>query len=323
MNQKDLISIIVPVYNVKDYLFKSVQSILNQDYNNIEIILIDDGSIDGSSELCDELAKSDSRIKVIHKENGGPSSSRNKGLDIASGKYIAFIDSDDLVSNKFISTLYSDITSEEDIDLSICNFSTVIDGNRNTFEDGSIAIFNKDDAINNILIGNRFAGHLCNKLFNRDLIGELRLDESLTLYEDLDFVIRYVFKCRNVIHHSIALYDYMIRNNSVFYSSFNERQLQTIKSCLQIDAFLKNHDYKKHKKYIDAAIVIAHFDILDRLTYDKANKKKYLKTLKKGLKERYNKGSKELLEKNRKQRIFLMLHCYNLYSFLLKHKVIG
>ena len=115
----------------------------------------------------------------------------------------------------------------------------------------------------------------------------------------------------------------MIRNNSVFYSSFNERQLQTIKSCLQIDAFLKNHDYKKHKKYIDAAIVIAHFDILDRLTYDKANKKKYLKTLKKGLKERYNKGSKELLEKNRKQRIFLMLHCYNLYSFLLKHKVIG
>ena len=92
-----LVSIILPIYNVEKYLDRCIQSILNQSYENLEIILVDDGSPDRSSEICDEYRKSDQRIKVVHKENGGLSDARNAGLILAKGKYIIFLDSDDYV----------------------------------------------------------------------------------------------------------------------------------------------------------------------------------------------------------------------------------
>ena len=97
MNKKALISIIVPVYNVDKYLSKCIDSIISQTYNDIELILVDDGSPDNSPKICDEYARKDNRIIVIHKENGGVSSARNAGLDIAKGKYIGFVDPDDYI----------------------------------------------------------------------------------------------------------------------------------------------------------------------------------------------------------------------------------
>lgn len=102
----DLISVIVPVYNVEKYLHKCINSILNQTYKNLEIILIDDGSTDNSGKICDEYALKDNRIKVIHKENGGLSSARNAGLDICSGDYIGFVDSDDYIAEDMYEYLY-------------------------------------------------------------------------------------------------------------------------------------------------------------------------------------------------------------------------
>ena len=102
----ELISIIVPVYNVKPYLNRCVDSIIKQTYKNIEILLIDDGSTDGSSELCDKLSDIDSRIKVIHKKNGGLSSARNRGLLEMNGKYVGFVDSDDYIREDMYSVLY-------------------------------------------------------------------------------------------------------------------------------------------------------------------------------------------------------------------------
>ena len=101
----ELISIIVPVYNVEKYLKKCIDSILNQTYSNIEILLIDDGSTDNSGIICDNFKKRDSRIKVVHKKNSGVSSTRNYGLDLATGKYISFVDSDDFVECDFIENL--------------------------------------------------------------------------------------------------------------------------------------------------------------------------------------------------------------------------
>lgn len=119
--EKDLISVIVPVYNVEKYLEKCVQSIINQTYENLEIILVDDGATDNSGKICDEFAKKDSRIKVIHKENGGLSDARNFGLDIATGKYISFIDSDDFVNKRLFEILHKEII-KNDYDIAFCDY---------------------------------------------------------------------------------------------------------------------------------------------------------------------------------------------------------
>lgn len=105
----DLISIIVPVYNVEKYLNKCIDSIINQTYKNIEIILVDDGSTDNSGKICDEYLLRDSRIKVIHKNNGGLSSARNEGINISSGEYIGFVDSDDWVEPNMYEEMYKKI----------------------------------------------------------------------------------------------------------------------------------------------------------------------------------------------------------------------
>ena len=102
---EELISVIIPIYKVEKYLRECIDSIINQSFKNLEIILVDDGSPDNCGKICDEYAKKDNRLKVIHKENGGLSSARNAGLDIATGEYISFVDSDDYVSNKFIENL--------------------------------------------------------------------------------------------------------------------------------------------------------------------------------------------------------------------------
>ena len=128
MKANEKISVIVPVYNVKLYLHKCVDSILNQTYQNIEVLLIDDGSTDGSSDICDSYTEKDSRIKVVHKKNGGLSSARNTGLDMATGEYILFVDSDDYIDIEMIRRLY-DALVKTGADMSVCNIRMVgVDG---------------------------------------------------------------------------------------------------------------------------------------------------------------------------------------------------
>ena len=121
---EDLITVIVPVFKVEKYLEKCVKSICCQTYKNLEIILVDDGSPDNCGKMCDKYAKSDKRIKVIHKENGGLSDARNAGIKMATGKYIAFVDSDDYVSNDYIEYMYK-ILKKENAKISICELQIV------------------------------------------------------------------------------------------------------------------------------------------------------------------------------------------------------
>ena len=120
----DKISVIVPVYNVEKYLDKCVESIVNQTYKNLEIILVDDGSTDSCPEICDEWAKKDNRIKVIHKPNGGLSSARNAGMDSMTGSYIQFVDSDDYIKSNMIEVMYGNII-KGDYDVCVCNYSFI------------------------------------------------------------------------------------------------------------------------------------------------------------------------------------------------------
>ena len=115
---EELISVVVPVYNVEKYIDKCINSIINQTYKNLEIILVDDGSPDNCGNICDEYAKKDNRIIVIHKENGGLSDARNTGIEVSKGKYITFIDSDDYISDNYVSFLYN-LIIEYKADISI------------------------------------------------------------------------------------------------------------------------------------------------------------------------------------------------------------
>ena len=123
-----LISVIVPVYKVEQYLDECVQSIINQTYKNLEIILVDDGSPDRCPEMCDEYARQDSRIKVIHKPNGGLSSARNAGIDIARGEYIGFVDSDDYIAHDMYEKLYNAFEGTEKIFAVKCNYKRLAEG---------------------------------------------------------------------------------------------------------------------------------------------------------------------------------------------------
>ncbi|NST07596.1 glycosyltransferase, partial [Enterococcus faecalis] len=118
------ISIIVPVYNVEKYLEKCVRSILAQTFTDFELILVDDGSPDSSGAMCDQFAEQDQRVKVIHKENGGLSDARNAGIEIATGEYLGFVDSDDYIADDMYELLYTNIV-KEDADLSICGIYDV------------------------------------------------------------------------------------------------------------------------------------------------------------------------------------------------------
>lgn len=122
-----LISIIVPVYNVENYIDKCLQSILNQSYENLEVLLIDDGSVDHSGEICDDYARMDKRIRVFHQINKGVSSARNKGLELSAGKYIVFIDADDYVKPDYLEILYGDM-EEYQVDIVSCELVPVVEG---------------------------------------------------------------------------------------------------------------------------------------------------------------------------------------------------
>ncbi|HDT8053597.1 TPA: glycosyltransferase, partial [Enterococcus faecalis] len=144
------ISIIVPVYNVEKYLEKCVRSILAQTFTDFELILVDDGSPDSSGAMCDQFAEQDQRVKVIHKENGGLSDARNAGIEIATGEYLGFVDSDDYIADDMYELLYTNIV-KEDADLSICGIYDVYEGKEPVEKQQQYIVLDKVAAMKMIL----------------------------------------------------------------------------------------------------------------------------------------------------------------------------
>ena len=183
------ISIIVPVYNVEKYLNRCFDSILNQTFTDFELILVDDGSTDNSGIICYEYKTKDNRIKVIHKENGGLSSARNAGLDIARGKYIGFVDSDDFINKDMYKILFDTIQANNS-DMVICDYYKVNEDDINKFrnlkcncENIKIKNLNNLESIDNLfLTGEKFI-YAWNKLYKRELFNDLRYEKG-RIYEN-------------------------------------------------------------------------------------------------------------------------------------------
>lgn len=217
----ELISVIIPIYKVEDYLKRCVNSLLNQTYRILEIILVDDGSPDRCGEICDEYKALDNRIKVIHKKNGGLSDARNAGIEICKGKYITFVDSDDWVHEMYIENLYK-LLIKTDSDMSVCNFI------RTSTEDIKVHILAEEiyeysniEALEQFL--DKFYVQMviaCGKLFKRSLFKEIRFPVG-RLHEDEFTTHKLIFNATKIVLTTAQLYYYWQREDSIMGSGFN------------------------------------------------------------------------------------------------------
>lgn len=215
-----LISIIVPVYNVKDYLEKCLKSICGQTYQNLEIIVVDDGSTDGSGELCDVFAQSDSRIKVVHQSNGGVSAARNKAISVAQGEYLGFVDSDDWIDNDMYEFLYQlMIQNEADVAIS----SLYIEKESKTvvkYASENLWVYNRDEAIRALVEDKHVRNYLCDKLFKRYLFEGISFPLN-RIFEDLAVSYQLFYKTKKVVMQDTPKYHYLMRAGSAMQSKYN------------------------------------------------------------------------------------------------------
>lgn len=236
----DLISVIVPVYQVENYLNQCIESIIEQTYTNLEIILIDDGSKDNCPQICDDWSIKDKRIKVIHKKNGGLSDARNVGLDIAKGKYIAFIDSDDWVDSRYIELLYNSLIKSE-ADISACSIQKVYDAdsvdpyNLNP----KLQLVTPKEAIKDILYDRRFKTVAWNKLYSKEILSGERFIVG-RIHEDEFFSYKVFDKDQKLVFVDASLYKYRQRSGSIM-SSPSLKHLDLLDAYLNRIKFLENN----------------------------------------------------------------------------------
>lgn len=225
-NTKPLISVIVPVYNVQDYIKQCVESICEQTYRSLEIILVNDGSKDESRAKCEELARIDNRIKIIDKENGGLSSARNAGIEVAKGKFVSFIDSDDYIENTMIERLYTLLT-ESNADIACCNFDSVNEQSefisRHKIRFKGFEKYNKEKALELMLAEDYFKCFAWNKLFHKAFFETIRFPTG-RLYEDIGTLYEIIKKSNTVTFASDTLYHYRVRENSITRTEFNDKE---------------------------------------------------------------------------------------------------
>lgn len=214
MEQK-LISVIVPIYNVEKYLSKCIDSILNQTYINIEILLIDDGSTDNCGSICEKYKIKDSRIKVIHKANGGLSNARNYGLDNSKGSYICFVDSDDYLEPTYLEELKNNIDYYES-DISICNFN-YHNYNRITTSSYKILSFCSEGKEKYVNLQNEFGGLTViawNKLYKREIFNNIRYPDG-KIFEDSYIICDLLDNAQKISYILKPLYNYVCRKESI------------------------------------------------------------------------------------------------------------
>ena len=236
-----LISVIVPIYNVEDYLERCVDSIINQTYKNLEIILVDDGSQDNCPQMCDDYAKKDSRIKVVHKKNGGLSDARNAGMKVATGEYVSFIDSDDYVSLDFYETLFQTMI-DNDSDIVECSIVKFYENEKfdEYSDDQMIKNFNTVDGLEELINENSFHQYVWNKLYKSSIALDIPYEVS-KLNED-DFWTYQIFgRAKRVTRLNRTLYYYFQRSSSIMGNGYNIRRLDEIEGKANRQKYIEKY----------------------------------------------------------------------------------
>ncbi|MDU6522389.1 glycosyltransferase family 2 protein [Enterococcus devriesei] len=307
------ISIIVPVYNVEKYLNKCVDSILNQTFKDFEVILVDDGSPDNSGAICDQYAQKDSRVKVIHKKNGGLSDARNAGIEAAQGKYLGFIDSDDYIADDMYELLYNNIV-HEDADMSICGIYHVYEGKEPEEKPGKYMVLNRNEATVLIFHGNQISDHAVNKLYKKQIFSELRYPIG-KYHEDSFTIVGILDQCNIVVIDTKQKYYYYHRDDSITSQTFSKKHLEYITAWEQnekkVSGRTKEIDEAAHQR-----VCFANFLVLDKIV--NANMERLVpetKSIVHYLKNNYSFIMKNsIFTRNRKISMTLLMISLNLYK---------
>ncbi len=304
--KNNLITVVVPVYNMGHLLGKSINCLLSQTYENYEILIINDGSTDNSGTICDELAKKDNRIRVIHKENGGISSARNCGIENAKGEYIIFPDPDDWVEKDYLER-FIDLQTEYKTDVEICGH--FVDDDKKSVihnKNATKSLLNKESAINILMRPDGFCGFSWNKLYHLDIIKEndLRFDEELGMAQDLHFTFRYLVNCDKVVYDPTPTYHYFQHIGGVTNkkSPLTKRKISGLKTYEKI-AELAGDKYPKAQSSAFSTLFNMSMHFIYVYYETKMQDKELLKKLKGNLKtykkyffndDRYSKSHKML-----------------------------
>ena len=212
----DKISVIVPIYKIEGYVEKCIDSIISQTYGNLEIILVNDGSPDNCGKICDDYAKKDPRIKVIHKENGGLSDARNAGLDMSTGKFISFVDGDDYLEVDFIETLYN-LIKEHDADVSMVTFNDVRNGEVTPYlagDEPELKMFDSLEALKCLLIDRDITSHVWNKFYKAELFEGVRFPYG-KVFEDVRVMPQIFKKIKRLVYFNVPKINYVYRDTSI------------------------------------------------------------------------------------------------------------
>lgn len=232
------ISIIVPIYKVEKYLCRCIDSILKQTFSDYELILVDDGSPDKCSEICDEYAAKDDRIKVIHKKNGGLSDARNAGLHIASGEFVAFVDSDDWVTTDYLETLYNCIINE-DADICECGIiRTTGEVTLSTIEVETVNSYSTQEALKLLIEDKVFHQHVWNKLYRRSIFNGILFPVNKT-NEDEFWTYQVFGNAKKVVSTNRALYYYYQRSDSIMGCGYDIKRLDAIEAKVLRQAYIE------------------------------------------------------------------------------------
>lgn len=261
------ISVIVPVYNVEKYMTKCIESVLNQTVEDLEIILVDDGSTDGSGSICDNYQKRDGRIQVIHKKNGGQSSARNAGVDKATGDYVGFVDADDYILFNMYEKLLNMIESIK-ADVAVCG---IYDVYKNAMipqcTEKAEFVCDAKEMFRNILLDDKISGSVCNKLIKANIAKKLHFYDG-KLFEDAFYSTQLVQRVKKVAVTTEPMYFYVHRSNSTTTSTFRKADLDVIEAFF-INERVVQEQFPELKEEAKFALDSSYLRVLDKILLSK------------------------------------------------------
>ena len=285
--KKDLISIVIPVYNVEKYLKRCLDSIINQTHKNLEIICVDDGSIDSSGKILDDYKNKDKRIKVYHIKNGGVSHARNVGIKHITGNYVGFIDPDDFIETNMYEELYNSII-ENNSDVSVCNNYIYYEENDSIekvkYSDSIPKIMSKTFYLDKMFKDN-YNGYVWNRLYKVKYIKKVKFDESIIIMEDVIFNIDYASNINKISFVDIPLYYYVMRATSAVHKENNKRNQNLFVAKEIIDKKIEKYNLDSQTQLRLNYIVDAQFYLYTK-NVDLEEKEKIRTEIKKYLKDK-------------------------------------
>lgn len=258
------ISVIIPVYNIEKYLPKCLQSIEEQSvFQDLEIILIDDGSKDDSGKICDAFAAKHKNATVTHKKNGGVSSARNAGIESATGEYISFVDGDDYLDSNHFDEFFKDIDNTNS-DLIIHDYYVEFENSFYKYRKNKIKKeFKREESIKEILSGGIIGNNLFDKVFKKSKLGNVRFDSKIRIGEDLLFIYQFLKNTNKSFARNIATYHYIQRQGSAMNSNFSDKFFDIIEVSKVIESDIKKN-YSDLINYAQALTIYSKYKTLER-----------------------------------------------------------